>query len=412
MVGVFFLAALISYSDRLILSVLVDPLRASLGLSDSDVGLLQGPAFTLVYVFASLPFGRLADRGRRRTLLLSGSAIWCLATVLCGLAPDFWTLMLGRVLVGIGEATLIPAAVSMIADSFPQERRGTALGFLAMGTVIGGPFGISVGGALLTAGAGGHFASWPFVNHLEPWRAVLVIVGAGGLLAPLLLLTVREPARVETSQDVSLRAAVRHFAADRRLLLPLYVALALLAIGDYGLVSWVPTSLSRRFDWPSSEVGIAFGIITSVTGVVGSLSGGWFSDIAERRGGARARFALCIAAAGFALIGAVMVSAGHPALVLAGLGVWVFASTSAAIAAIAVLQAVVPNQFRGTSVSLLTFFNTLVGLGCGPTLVALATDQIYGAPTAVGLAVSTIVVPAAVLACCAFFLSRRALRLQ
>jgi MFS family permease len=412
MVVVFFLAALISYTDRLILSVLVDPLRTSLGLSDSDVSLLQGPAFTLVYVFASLPFGRLADRGRRKALLLAGAAMWCLATVFCGLASSFSALMMGRVLVGVSEATLVPAAVSMIADSFPQQGRGTAVGAFAMGTVIGGPVGISIGGLLLTAATSGRLAGWPIIDGLEPWRMVLVIVGVMGLVVPALLLTVSEPTRLETAADASLKAAITHFTHDRRLLLPLYLALALLAIGDYGLVSWVPTSLSRRFAWQSDEVGVAFGLITSIAGVAGALGGGWFADVAERRGGARARFALCITAAGFALAGAALISAGHAAFVLTGLGVWVFASTSSAVAGIAVLQALVPNQFRGTGVSLLTFCNTLVGLGCGPTLVALATENIYGAPAAVGFAISTVVVPASLLACLGFIASRRALALR
>jgi MFS family permease len=181
LVAVLFTIACVSYADRLVLSVLVDPLRESLGLTDSGVGVLQGPAFTLIYVFSSLLFGRLADRRNRRLLLLGGASAWCITTVLCGLAQGFWTLLAGRMLVGISEATLIPPAISMIADSFAPRRRGTAVGVFAMGTCIGSPLGITAGGALLAAAQNGRFAMLPVVGALEPWRLVLVLMGVIGL---------------------------------------------------------------------------------------------------------------------------------------------------------------------------------------------------------------------------------------
>ena len=115
------------------------------------------------------------------------------------------------------------------------------------------PLGISVGGLLLSAAAAGQFAAWPVMGALAPWRQVLVTVGATGLIAPLLLLTVREPVRLETPKDISLKAAVRHFVTDRRLLIPIYAGTALLSIGDYGLLSWAPTTLSRQFAWPPDQ---------------------------------------------------------------------------------------------------------------------------------------------------------------
>ena len=126
MVAVFLLTALLSYTDRLILSVLVDQIRADLGLSDSAIGFLQGPAFTIVYVFAALAFGQLADRRKRKSVLIAGVLLWCTATVLCGLAPNGSVLLAGRLLLGVGEAVLLPTAFSMIADAFAPERLGIA----------------------------------------------------------------------------------------------------------------------------------------------------------------------------------------------------------------------------------------------------------------------------------------------
>jgi MFS family permease len=406
MVTVLFLTALFSYTDRLILSVLVDQLRADLRLSDSEVGLLQGPAFTLVYVFASLFFGRLADRQARKPLLIAGASLWCGATILCGLAPNALTLLVGRLLLGAAEAALIPTAVSMIADVFPAERRGAALGLFVLGTVVGGPLGITAGGVLLSAAKSGAFAGLPLVGQLMPWRAVLVTVGCAGFVAPLLLLSVREPARLEAAVDSGATGARSYFVSNARRLLPLYGAMALLSIGDYGLVSWVPTTLARRFEWQPDQIGLAFGIITAAAGVAGSLSGGWLSDLAEKRGGVRGRLAVSIVAAAVAALAAAAISGGRPEWVLSGLGAWIFASTVGAIGALAVIQELVPNEYRGTGVALLTFSNTLVGLGCGPTLVALTTDHVYAVPAAVDFSISTVAVPAGVLACALLGLAR------
>jgi MFS family permease len=182
MVTVLLFTALVSYSDRLILSVLVDQIRGDLGLSDSMLGFLQGAAFTIVYVFAALGFGRLADRNRRKPVLICGVLLWSAAGVLCGIAPNAETLLAGRLLLGVGEAVLLPTAFSMIADAFPRERRGIAVGTLILGTVVGGPLGITIGGILLTAATSGTFAAWPLLSALAPWRIVLVSVGLAGLL--------------------------------------------------------------------------------------------------------------------------------------------------------------------------------------------------------------------------------------
>jgi MFS family permease len=409
MIAVFSFTALISYSDRLILSVLVDPIRAELGLSDSTVGFLQGPAFTVVYVFAALVFGRLADRRKRKALLITGVLLWCSATVLCGLAWNGSVLLAGRLLLGVGEAVLLPTTFSMIADAFAPGRLGIANGTMIVGTVIGGPFGITVGGLLLAAANGGAFASWPLLGVLAPWRFVLVSVGLAGLLCPILLLTVREPSRRQQPQGQT-PGSLEYFRSDSPRLLPLYGAMALLSIGDYGLVSWVPTTLSRRFEWASDQVGATFGVVTAAAGVTGSLLGGWISDLTARRGGIAGRLAVSVCAAVFAMLAATSISRGRAELTVLGLGLWVLASTVGAVGAFCVIQELVPSQFRGSSLALLTFSNTLIGLGCGPTLVAFVTDHLYRVSTAVDRSITTVTLPAAILACALLLLARSRLR--
>jgi len=404
MVAVFCLAGFVSYTDRLILSALVDPLRADLGISDAQVSLLQGFAFVLIYVLAGLPLGRMADRGRRRSLLLFGAVTWCLGTAYCGLAPGFWSLFAGRLIVGIGEAALAPAAISMLADAIPAQRRGTAVGIFMMGMVVGGPAAIGIGGILLGATQAGTLSSVPLLAGLAPWRVVLLLVGIAGLIVPLLFLTLREPVRTGASgQSMRLSQVIAYFMRHWRLFVPLYLGMALLSIGDYGLLSWVPTSFSRRFAWPPERIGVLIGTITALAGVSGTVAAGLLSDAAARRGGTRARLRIVIAGAATAAFSAALVSMDHPGVVLAGLGLWTFASAVGAIGSIAALQEMVPNELRGIGMSILAFCNTLLGLGCGPTAVALITEGVFDDP-AVGLAVSLVVVPAGAIACLLFTL--------
>jgi MFS family permease len=408
LLGVLFITAIVSYSDRQILSMLVDPLSAALGLTDAEVGLLQGPAFALVYVFTALPFGLLADRYSRRRLLLAGAALWCAATVLCGLAPSAGVFLIGRLLLGVGEAALIPTALSMLGDSFPPERRGVPLGVFLLGSVVGGPFGITIGGLLLSLAQGGSFAAWPGIGNLAPWRAVLTTTGVVGLISPLLILTLSEPLRART-EGTDLSATRRYFLSDWRRLVPLYGGLALLSIGDYGLVSWVPTALKRIFSWSPDRVGLYFGIITAAAGIAGSLLGGFIADLAERRGGDRARLLVSMTGALLAVTAAAAISQGHADAMLFGLGFWIFTATVGEVSAVAAIQDIVPTQFRGTAFAMLTFTNTLMGLGGGPPLIAAATEYVYRSPAAVDRAISLVGIAGGLLSCTLFFVARRAL---
>jgi MFS family permease len=408
MVAVFAIAAVVSYTDRFILGVLVDPIRHALSISDSQVSLLQGAAFAVIYVIAGLPMGRMADRGQRLKVLIAGAVLWCVGVIVCGFAPGFASLFAGRLLVGIGEAALAPAAASMIADAFPPKKRGLALGVFLMGFILGGPMAITVGGGLLQLGQAGGFQGLPVVGALEPWRAVLVIMGAGGLLAPLLFLTLREPPRHDSVGAAPLGEVVRHVAGAWPVLLPLYAGMALMSVGDYGVLSWVPSLLTRRFHMAPAELGVIFGIVTSLAGIGGSLLGGVVSDAAAKRGGPRARLLPVAAAAAAGAIAAAMVS-GDVVLVFAGVALWTIASAVVGTSAIAALQDLVPNEYRGVGIAGVAFCNTLLGLGAGPTLVALATERVFGDPAAVGYSITLVVAPAGVLALVSFIACRRAL---
>jgi MFS family permease len=239
----------------------------------------------------------------------------------------------------------------------------------------------------------------------------LIVIGIFGLVVPFLAATIREPPRFERtgSTTPNLRQAAAGFVSRGGALVPLYLGMALLSIGDYGVLSWMPSLLSRRFAMSPAAIGGVFGAVSAAGGITGSLIGGILSDRAERRGGSRARLAAIAVAAFVAGAGAFFLAGARPGVALAGLGIWTFASALAGTGGMAALGVVVPNEIRGVGVSLVAFCNTLLGLGLGPTVVALTTDHVYRNPVAVGLAMATAIVPAGVLA--ALLFARSAVRL-
>lgn len=408
MVAVFAIAGFVSYTDRMILGALVDPLRADLGITDAQVSLLQGAAFSLVYVIAGLFMGRLADCRRRLTVIALGATVWSLGTIACALAPGFWSLFGARMVVGVGEAALAPAAVSLIADSFPPHRRGSAISLFVMGTIVGGPAAITIGGLLLGGAEAGAFDGWG-LSGTAPWRVALLGAGALGLMVPALCLTLREPARRGASGEAQTwRHDARRLIAAAGVLIPLYLGMAFLCVGDYGLLSWMPTHLGRRFGLTAGEIGVTFGLITTAAGLLGAAAGGVLSDQAEVRGGARARLQLAALCAAIGLGGALLIGLDDVSASFTALAIWTFASSVAGITGIAAVQALVTNESRGLAMALVSFFNTLLGLGAGPTLVAVATEKVFLDPTAVGDAIVLVVTPAAALATLLFLWAARA----
>jgi len=300
--------------------------------------------------------------------------------------------------VGVGEAALAPAAVSIIADVIRPQHRGAAVGVFLMGMVLGGPASIATGGILLSLANARVFAGLPFIGGLEPWRSVLVVVGASGFVLPLIMLALPEPTRRGSSAAPRLGVAIGRLSADWPVLAPTYLAMGLLSIGDYGLLAWVPSVLTRRFTMPADELGWKCGLVTVVAGIAGCLTGGFGSDVASGRSGNAGRLRFSMMNAALAALGAALVSAGDSRCVLLGLGTWTLFSSVGGIGGIAAIQDRLVSESRGLGMALGAFCNTLLGLGLGPTLVAIVTDRLFGNPRSVGFAISVVVVPAALAA--------------
>jgi MFS family permease len=190
-VAVLVLAFVFSFIDRIVIALLVEPIKADLGISDFDIGLLQGFAFAIFYALLGIPIGRLSDRISRRGIIATGIAVWSLMTAACGLARSFFGLFLARVGVGVGEATLSPAAYSMISDYFPREKLGRALGVYQSGAMLGAGIAFLVGGAAVQLLSAYDGQVLPVLGPVRMWQLAFFAVGLPGLLIALLMLTVR-----------------------------------------------------------------------------------------------------------------------------------------------------------------------------------------------------------------------------
>ncbi len=402
-VGVLMIAYTFSFIDRQILSLMVGPIKADLGISDTQIGLLQGLAFAIFYTALGFPIGRLADRHSRRGIIAWGILIWSLMTAVCGLAKSYTTLFLARMGVGVGEAALSPSAYSMIADYFPKEKLGTAISFYATGIFIGASLALVVGGAVVEAVMHQPTMMLPLVGEVFSWQATFFIVGLPGVLVAALMLTVREPARRDviasddgTVQHVPLGDVWRFGKARWRTYLGHNVGFGLMSLVGYALLGWVPEYLIRIWGWSRFDAGLWFGIVVLVSGVPGIVFGGWLADRfrASGRGDGAIRAGLIgtIGLLPFA-VGAFL--CGNPWLALVLLGVTFFFQAMTQGVAPAALQLVTPNQMRAQMSALWIFCANLIGLGIGPVVVGLFTDRVFademmlGSSLAATIAVAT-----------------------
>lgn len=403
-VTLFTFGAILSYTDRQILTILVDPIRASLHLTDTQLSLLSGAAFAVLYSFLGLPLGRIADLVSRRALIVLAIAVWSAGTLACGFAHSYDGLLGARLLVAAGETALAPAAISLIGEYFPPDRRGTAMGVFLTGMVVGAGAAIAIGGGLLQLAEANPLHMFPLVGTLAPWRFVLLMAGIAGLAMAAAMLTLYEPpgrrfsARVLRARFFELGEIGRVFRAHAGILLPLYGALAFWCIVDGALLSWTPALLMRRFAWSPGEVGARLGSIAIVAGLIGTPAGGFIWDRVTRRWGLRARYPLLVIVALGGIPAIPVGILGTPGAALASASWWIFISSAMGTVAVATILDILPQENRGFGTSTLAFNNIIVGLGLGPTLVALVTDRVFHDSLAVGYAMSSIIAPSVLMA--------------
>lgn len=408
MLALLCLAFLLSLVDRLLLSLMVEPIKADLDLTDTQIGLIQGLAFVVLYSGLAIPVGRYVDRNSRIPLVAGGVALWSLMTAACGLSSTPLSLALGRAGVGVGESTLAPAAPSLIADSFPKARLGLAMSIFALGASLGAGLSLMLGGAITHALEVSGPISLPVVGTLQPWQQTFLVVGLPGLFLAMAIAMLKEPERQsEASAVPAFREVLAYLRASKSWFIPLVVANGLVIAVAFGTASWIIAFFARKYGTPVNEAGFAAGLVTIIGGLTGLLAGGVLSDRVSRSW-SHARLLVCAAAMAITVLPAII----YPFASSMTLSVWgwgcalMFASIPVGVAS-ANLQEMTPSRMRGTVTAAAGVFASLVGMGLGPALIALVADEAFKNSGGIQLALATVPPIAAMLSAALFLLSAR-----
>ena len=385
-----------SFIDRQIINLLVDPIRADLSLSDSQVSFLQGLAFVLPYVILSIPLGRIVDRANRIRVLVFGILIWTVSCVTCGLAKNFWQLGVARMGVGAGEASVTPASWSLLADYFPENKRALPVSIFLMGPYLGAGLSLILGAEVVGWASGLGAIELPMVGAVAPWQLTFMLVALPGLLMVFLLPLLQEPPRTQRLTQAAEPLSwndVAHYVWPRRGVFGAYLLGApFIVLVLYALQAWVPSLLIRVHGLEIVEAGRYYGSISLIAGSAGVLSGPAAARwLASRVDPARAPLVTSIWSTSLLI----------PVLVGAGLAeslTWTLVLITGAsylvtfpLALFATgLQSASPNEMRGLMAGCYVLSTNLIGLALGPASVALANDFIFADAQAVGASLSLV----------------------
>ena len=365
------LTFMFNITDRMVMSILIEDIKADFSLTDTQIGLLAGTAFTIFYVILGIPAGRLADRTNRKTMVSIAVALWSLMAALCGVAVGFWTLFLARLGVGFGEAGGGPPSVSLITNYFEPHELSKAMGIFSVGAVLGPVVGFVAGGLLAEA---------------YGWRWTFIILGLPGVILGLIIyLTIREPIRgqFDHSKD-ALPANVEqepflttmNSLWQNSVFVRVALSQALAVTASYAFAIWLAPILIRNFEIPVSQVGIYLGIVWVLGGIPGMIVGGYLTDrLASRNPKWRAWYCAIVVTISLPLLCLCLLTDNIVvALVLYTLGYGFHSSTQGP--AIAMMQASVSPSERGTASSISGLSTTFLGYFIGPAVVGAISDSL------------------------------------
>jgi MFS family permease len=374
------LAYVLSYVDRAILGLLVEPIKADIGLDDEQIGLLLGPAFAIFYATMGVPLGWLADRVKRSWLVAAGIALWSAATAASGLARDFWHLFAARMSVGVGEATLGPSAMSMIGDSFPPEKRGKPVAVYSAALSLGSGIAGLIGAAVLVWAKTGGQIGLPIVGEVRPWQFAFFVVGVPGLLLALAFLFVSEPPRQRSEEEKpgSFGEALKTIWTDKGAFIGVTILVCVMTTTAYshGLM---PSAFARSYGWQPEAFAFWNAIATLCIGPPSIWLVGWAADKGRAKGQADAPLRILLT--GFLFLvptSAAILLMPTPELALAmnALNTIPFAMVTAA--AIMALLDVTPGQVRAQVVALYYMAISMAGLFLGPTTAGSLSKRVFG----------------------------------
>ena len=393
--GLLTLAYTFSFVDRQVLNLLVEPIRADLGLADTQISFLQGLAFVIPYVLMSVPIGRMVDKFNRVLVLIGGVAVWSVTTFACGMSSSYAQLLVARMGVGAGEASVTPAAWSMLADYFPPEKLARPVSLYLMGPYLGGGLALIGGAEVIDWAEGIGQITLPIVGHLAAWQFTFMVVAIPGIAIVALLATLPDPprqVRVSTTQAAPAWSEVLVFLREHaRIYVAVMIGVPFLVVILYGLQGWVPTMLVRVYDWNLGDAGRIYGSIALLAGSAGVVSGPLvgarllalgYHDYPLRIG---AIAAICIV---LSMASLPWQQSATGALICIALASF-FVTLPLALMTY-VMQTVTPSDMRGVLAGLYVVSTNVIGLGLGPTLIAASTDYLFADPNKVHWSLTTV----------------------
>ncbi len=396
-------AYVFAYLDRFILTLMVEPIKRDLGISDTQMSLVLGLAFAVFYTLLGIPLGRLADRANRRTIVAVGIAVWSVMTAACGFAKNFGSLFAARIGVGVGEATLQPCASSLLGDYFPRGKRGLAYSVYAWGLGLGAGSAMILGGKVIETVSKGGTYHLPLVGDIFAWQAVFLAIGAPGLVAAALMMTVKEPPRRDrvagqSTDALPLKDVVAYLTARWRTYGSHFLGLSVMTIIGNAYVFWLPSVFIRTHGWTIGDISFWYGLVLGIGGPVGVTLGGLVGDHLYKSGFKDGHMRAALigtlllipAAIAVPLIPDASVAMSLMILHAVGSGMPTAAGPTA-------LMMIAPNQMRGQITAVYWFVISGLGLGLGPLSVALITDKVFANPASVGLSLTIVSAIAGVL---------------
>mgnify|MGYP001244865456 FL=1 len=391
-------ASTLSFIDRQILNVMIGPIKRDLGgLTDTEISLIIGLAFSLIYTLATVPLARWADHNNRRNLIAVGIFSWSVMTALAGTASTYWQLFMARMGVGIGEASLGPATTSMLADFFETQRLPLAYGIVGCAPFIGTGLASIVGGPLIDYLEAQPNFALPVFGEVHSWQTVLIVVGLPGILLAALMFTIGEPIRRGVGSDSAagfpvsevitfIRGRARYFTMH-------FIAYLCLSIQGFAFLTWIVEFFVRKHEWTRTEIGLSYGLIALIVGIMGSVWAGFYAGRLIGRGREdspmRITFYGTIALGPLAVLMPLLDNA-YVALALV-VPITFFMAVPPGLSN-AALQAISPNQMRGQIIAFYLICVSFLSYLFAPLIIGLMKDYVFGREDAIDLSLATLAV--------------------
>ena len=415
MVFLLTVASTLSFIDRQILNVMIGPIKRDLGgLSDTEISLIIGLAFSTVYSLTTLPLARIADRFNRRNVIAAGIFSWSLMTALAGMANTFWQLFAARMGVGVGEASLGPATTSMLADYYEEHRLPLAYGIVATAPFIGTGLASMLGGPLIDYLEAQPLMVLPVFGEMFSWQTVLVVVGLPGLLLAAVMFTIAEPPRHGASADKEegySYAELWAFCQERREYLTYhFIAYLCLSIQGFAFLTWIVEFFVRIHGWTRTEIGLTYGSIAFFIGILGSVWAGFYAGTMLAKGRADAPMRLTMwGTIGLGPLAVIMPLLENDWLAIGLIIPITFFMAMPPGLSNAALQAISPNRLRGQMIAVYLICVSFLSYLFAPLIIGLMNDYVFGREDAIDLSLSSLAFVNYLIAAVCLFLSLKPL---